>query len=75
MRKPGSFRQKRKAPFWSTAEHARREQASISNFNARNGVCHASALRNFAIIDRRSDSHGTEHHREIVGGTHLRTNE
>jgi hypothetical protein len=29
---------------------SRGEQASISNFKARNGVSHASALRNFAII-------------------------
>jgi hypothetical protein len=32
---------------------SRREQASISNFKARNGVSHASALRNFAIIEQK----------------------
>jgi hypothetical protein len=31
----------------------RREQASISNFNARNGVSHASVLRKFAIIEQK----------------------
>ena len=32
---------------------SRREQAAISNFKARNGVSHASALRNFAIIEQK----------------------
>jgi hypothetical protein len=41
------------AAILAIATHRAVNKASISNFKARNGVSHASALRNFAIIEQK----------------------